>query len=121
MGPEAPALVGSGAVAAFLARAAWERLARKSEADAATLERERDERADRHETQLEALRSQLGAIQAQLSVLLERLAFNSAEFRRIDERQNGMSIDHGRRLAQLEANIVRLQTMMEVRHEPRPT
>lgn len=102
-----------GALAAFLARFAWDRWVRRADSDAAQLERARAERSDRHEHQLEAMKTQLVGIQAQLGVLLERLAFNTAEFRRIDERQAGMSQDHGRRLAQLESKLVRLETLFD--------
>jgi len=112
---DAGALAAGGALVAFLARAAWDKWLRRSEADSAALERERQATSDRHETQLEALKGQLVGIQSQLGVLLERLAFSAAEFRRIDERQNGMSLDHGRRLAALESNVVRLQTLLEER------
>lgn len=113
--PDAGVVAAGGALAAFLARAAWDRWVRRSEADSEALERERNERSERHEVQLEALKGQLVGIQSQLGVLLERLAFSAAEFRRIDERQNGMSLDHGRRLAQLESNVVRLQTLLDER------
>jgi len=112
---EAGAVATAGALASFLARSAWDRWVRRADADAVALARERNERSERHEVQLEAMKAQLVGIQSQLGVLLERLAFSAAEFRRIDERQNGMSSDHGRRLAQLESAVVRLQTLLEAR------
>lgn len=110
---ETIATASAGALFSFLARFAWDRWVRRADSDAAQLERARAERSDRHEHQLEAMKTQLVGIQAQLGVLLERLAFSAAEFRRIDERQAGMSQDHGRRLAQLEAKLVRLETLFD--------
>lgn len=107
---------GAGALLAFLLRFAWDRFVRRADANATALESDREERAAKLEHRLDAMAATMGAVQAQLGVLLERLAFNAAEFRRLDERQAGMSTNHGQRLAHLEAKLVRLETLWESLH-----
>jgi hypothetical protein len=108
-------LVLGGSAGGLILKMLWERFVRKAAGAEDALEREREERQDKFEAKLELLQHALAGIQSQLGVLLERLAFNSAEFRRIDERQQGMSINHGARLTALEADVTRLKTLAEVR------
>lgn len=114
-------LIASGSAAALVLKLLWDRFLKRAEKDADALEsgqeareKQQEVRAEKHEARLESFQGGLVQIQTQLSALLERLAFSQAEFRRLDERQAGMSVNYSQRLAALEAEVVRLKTLWEM-------
>lgn len=108
-------LLGGGGAAALVVKVLWDRFIAHAADSERRREDEREERADRHEARLEALQAALTQIQGQLSVISTSAAFSGAEFRRLDERQEGMSANYGARLAKAEADIVRLETTLAIK------
>lgn len=114
MEPQALSLIAAGSAGALMLRVVWDRFLKKSDSDASKLEEERDAKDKAFETRLSTMQEGLAQIHSQLAVLIERLAFNSGEFRKLDERQAGMSANYGTRLSALEAEVVRLRTYWEM-------
>jgi len=111
-----------GGVMALFVKVMWERFVRRAEHDANAREKHAEVRADKQEARLEAFQGALMQIQQQLASLLTQLSFSQAEFKRLDERQSGMSVNYSERLARLESEVVRLKTLWET-HEgdtPKP-
>ncbi len=110
-------LATGGGLTALLVRMLWERFLRRAERDSEAREKHAEVRADKHEARLEAFQAALMQIQQQLASLLTQLSFSQAEFKRLDERQSGMSVNYSERLARLESEIVRLKTLWETRDD----
>ena len=112
METEGLSLIAAGSVGALMVRVLWDRFLKKSDNDANKLEEERDAKDRAFEARLSTMQEGLAQIHSQLAVLIERLAFNSGEFRKLDEA--GMSANYGTRLSALEAEVVRLRTYWEM-------
>jgi hypothetical protein len=107
-------LLGGGGAAALMLKVLWGAfVARANDAERKRTENA-EERATRQESRMESLQTALTQIQGQLSVISTSAAFSAAEFRRLDERQEGMSANYGARLARVEADIVRIETTLSI-------
>lgn len=124
MGPEdvldGLGFAAGGGVTALLVKTLWDRFLRRSDADADAREKHVEARAEKQEARLEAFQTALMQIQQQLASLLTQLSFSQAEFKRLDERQSGMSVNYAERLARLESEVVRLKTLWETHDVEQP-
>ena len=114
----AAALVGTGGAGALIVKVLWERFLRRAEESERRVEEEHEARTSRSEARLETLQVGIGEIKGQLVVLIDHDAFARAESRRLEERLNGVASNHAGRLAQLEASVVRLETLAQLPARP---
>jgi hypothetical protein len=112
--PSAAALVGAGGAGALILKVLWERFLHRAEKNERRVEEEHEARTSRSESRLEGLQVGIGEIKSQLVVLIDHDAFARAESRRLEERLNGVASNHSGRLAQLEASVVRLETLAQL-------
>jgi hypothetical protein len=112
--PSAAALVGAGGAGALVLKVLWERFLSRAEQHERRVEDEHEARTHRSEVRLETLQSGIGEIKSQLVILIDHDAFARAESRRLEERLNGVASNHAGRLAQLEASVVRLETLAQL-------